>query len=724
MSALQKSLHKYFIFMASVMMVHHSEAARILYVDQNHPHATDEGAGEESKPFRTISAATRLAEAGDTVYVKPGIYREHVAPIRGGTKNAPITWQAAPGHRVFVRGSEVWRPAWKEIQGRENVYEAPLDPALFEANRDQTNPNAPVLINPYLTAVVIGRNLPSIPARPVSAWTETTKSWLSGKDPGKADANANLPTDEALTGLEAGRRPKTLGQLFVDGEPLAEAETLEAVLTTPGTWIVNDEGTGLIVHFTPSEIPLEDRLVELTVRDRVFSPLRRGLAHIVVRGFVFEHAANQGPFPQGGLFSLRAGNNWLVEDNIIRHAKTIGIDVGSETWDGNLLPRTIEQERKLILAFDNTFRGNKITDNGLSGMAGWNCPRIVIENNIVERNNRLGLRPLRIDHWVVWEEHAGIKLHVANNALIKGNLVQNNDAHGIWIDNVFTNARITRNTVLNNAGGGIMMELGHGPGLIDNNVVAFTRAYSAFYAGDGIYGHDASNVTVAHNLSFANARYGVFFQRLTDRLSVTVGKTRGDPSREPVQASGLRILNNLLINNGRGPLCLPGEGERSKDNISDHNFISASGARFFLNDGKGSVVKGPVPDRTRDVLSKDKTGAASRKNYEGWTLLDGLTPSEWRLVTGNDKNSTISDPRRLVIRPFTREIEIQLSTEKELPTAPPVSVPKVFAGEPLPGDPKVLPGPWQNLDGFNRRFFLWPLPAKSQNKYEEKLAKN
>jgi hypothetical protein len=669
--------------------------ARILHVNRNHPQASDsptDNPGAESHPFRTISAATILAQPGDTILVQPGVYREHIAPVRGGTKDAPVTWQAAPGHRVFVRGSEVWRPAWKSVSNPHSVeiHEAPLDTSLFKPNEDNTNPDAPVLANPYLNALVVGRNLPAMPARPVSAWTDTTREWLADKEPG--------------------RRPRTLGQIFVDGVPLTEVETRDAVLATPGTWIVNDQGDGLLVHFSPSSRTLDQRLVELSVRDRVFAPSRRGLRHIVIRGFVFEHAANRGPFPQGGLVSLRAGGNWLVEDNIIRHAKTIGIDVGSETWDGNLATRAVAEDRRLILAHDNVFRGNQVTDNGLSGMAGWNCPRIVIENNLVARNNALGLRPLRVDHWVVWEEHAGIKLHVATNARIEGNLVQDNDAHGIWLDNVFTHARITRNVVLNNAGGGIMTELGNGPCLIDRNIVAFTRPFSRFYAGDGIYGHDSSNITVAHNLCFANARYGVFFQRITDRKTVLRGGTRGDPVREPVQASGLRVLNNLLLENGRAAINFPGAGERTKDNLSDYNVISARDAYFVLNDGKGSVVSGPTATNVRKVLTADTTGAASRKDYGQWNLAHSLTLAEWRLVTGNDMHS-VAGKDRAILRPLAREIEIAPDAGGLLVRVPAVKLTDKFPGAALPAGQTVLPGPWQHLDHYNRRFVLWPLPS-------------
>ena len=56
-------------------------AAGPWYVDVTHPNAADtnvEGRGTEALPFKTIQAALDNSsfESGDTVYVKPGIYKE------------------------------------------------------------------------------------------------------------------------------------------------------------------------------------------------------------------------------------------------------------------------------------------------------------------------------------------------------------------------------------------------------------------------------------------------------------------------------------------------------------------------------------------------------------------------------------------------------------------------------------------------------------------------
>ncbi len=74
----------------------------------------DRNDGSPSKPFKTISAAARVAQPGDTVTVHEGVYRERVTPPRGGASaERRIVYQAAPGEKAVIKGSEVirnWQP--------------------------------------------------------------------------------------------------------------------------------------------------------------------------------------------------------------------------------------------------------------------------------------------------------------------------------------------------------------------------------------------------------------------------------------------------------------------------------------------------------------------------------------------------------------------------------------------------------------------------------------
>src|SRR6187402_3567039 len=76
---------------------------------------SDSDEGAEKQPFRTINQAARVAQPGDTVVVHAGEYREWVKPRRGGLSDTRrITYQAAPGEHVVIKGSERvtgWTPA-------------------------------------------------------------------------------------------------------------------------------------------------------------------------------------------------------------------------------------------------------------------------------------------------------------------------------------------------------------------------------------------------------------------------------------------------------------------------------------------------------------------------------------------------------------------------------------------------------------------------------------
>ncbi len=72
--------------------------------------------GSAQQPLKTISAAARLAQPGDVVTVHAGTYRERVTPPRGGTSDQQrITYQAAPGEKVVIKGSEVVK-GWQKVE--------------------------------------------------------------------------------------------------------------------------------------------------------------------------------------------------------------------------------------------------------------------------------------------------------------------------------------------------------------------------------------------------------------------------------------------------------------------------------------------------------------------------------------------------------------------------------------------------------------------------------
>ena len=646
-------IQKYFAIMA-ILSTTLSAGAATLIVDNQATNAVDKNPGTQAAPFKTINAAAQVAQAGDTVIVHAGTYRERVSPARGGTDKAPITYKAAPGERVEVKGSEEWSAPWTPDAVHPRVFSSPVALDLFAQ-----------IPNPYAIGISIAGADQRIVARPIAA-DALSKPW-----------------------------PCTLGQVFIQGEPLTQVESLELLQSMEGSWIVSADGKTLQIHLPgvqASDILLPT--VEWSVRNRLFAPRRRGLGYIHVQGFTFLHCANQGPFPQGGAVSTRSGLNWIIEENTIRFAKTVGLDVGSETWAGDKLEETDKADQRMIIQAGHIVRNNTISDNGLCGIAGWNSPNICLYNNLLERNNRLHFSSADAN----WEEWAAIKLH-NSNAIIAGNTIRFNEAHGIWIDNGYNLARITGNVLLGNVGSGIMMELGAGTVLIDNNIISHTRSYDGFYDGNAIYAHDASGLTVVHNLLSDNAGAGVLMRTITGRTYD--GKL--------VTTSDTRILNNIFANNQKGAICLPFENPRSSGNRSDNNLFIGE-ASFRLNKYQDSFKWEDVVAKLREAGLPP--GEDTKGDFRAFNL------QAWRIATGWDTNSIVVKEGSFSSLPYRMLMRADISEAMVAARFPAVDEMTVdFQGTNMRSDVllddltkmRVHPGPFQNLTAGKRQVSLVPL---------------
>jgi len=80
----------------------------VWYVDPRHPAASDLPAwGYAAVPLATVARACDVAEAGETIILRGGVYRTTIAPARDG-----LTIRAMPGEKVIVSGADLvegWR---------------------------------------------------------------------------------------------------------------------------------------------------------------------------------------------------------------------------------------------------------------------------------------------------------------------------------------------------------------------------------------------------------------------------------------------------------------------------------------------------------------------------------------------------------------------------------------------------------------------------------------
>jgi len=484
------------------------EFSRTYHVDQRHPKASDQNPGTAELPLRTIGRAAELLQPGERVVVAAGVYREHVAPARGGSgPDRMISYEAAPGAEVVIKGSELapceWTPAtgWKETgqAGNAKVWRMALRPEWFAG------------YNPF--AII---NLPRLAAQDCF----TPKPQL-------------LPTLLARRGL-----------VFQDGRPLRQVSQPGELAKADGAYWAEWNGQALYVR-PRGDVEPETARIEITTREQAFAPRAYELGYIRVKGFTIEQVADGFPWPQRAALSTMRGHHWIIEENTIRWANALGMDIGRSE---------VDMDAPAIAGY-HIIRRNRVEDCGVCGIAGTGpLKATLIEDNFVTRCG-----------WQNVEEYfecAGIKTHHNHGCLIRRNLLTDMiHASGIWMDYGNINSRCSQNVIINTDSmfGGIFLEASQAPNMADNNFIWGSTS-------NGIYQHDCDELLIAHNFVAHAAKVGI---------RMNVNKSRMVLGRLAT-AKRNRILNNVLVRSGQ-PLAIA-----DPDNVCDYNLVAKSDPPFDL----------------------------------------------------------------------------------------------------------------------------------------------
>jgi parallel beta-helix repeat protein len=83
--------------------------ARVLRVNGRTGSDANSGLSED-QAFKTLTKASEVARAGDTVIVAPGEYHESIIPVATGTPKHPITFKAEKENQTLINGSSYRRP--------------------------------------------------------------------------------------------------------------------------------------------------------------------------------------------------------------------------------------------------------------------------------------------------------------------------------------------------------------------------------------------------------------------------------------------------------------------------------------------------------------------------------------------------------------------------------------------------------------------------------------
>ena len=480
------------------------------------PTGDDAAAGTAAEPFRTLARAVQQVQPGEVVTVHAGTYRETLMPTRGGTgENARIVYRAAPGETVVIKCSE---PAsdWVPLGG--DVWELTRDAAFFNG------------YNPFNTFMPEDSN-----------WRH--------RDMGK---------------LPGGERQRSLGEVYLDGEPLDEVATFADVAGNPLTWAPSADGLILRAHFGGADPNI--RLTEINVRKQGIVPSEWNLGYITIRGFHVDHAANNydhffgsaGRLPHDGAISTFGGHHFIIEENVVRYAKSIGIDYGHGGRDRYTAFGGVPE---LPDSGNNLIRDNRVLDAGATGITGYRSPFNQIIGNAVINANRLDVEGLG---------SAGIKVISRQvGTIVKDNLIANvKNNESLWMDWAWQGSVVSGNVIIDSDKA--YFEANHGPALVDHNI----------FLGTDVWNGDNGGTTYAHNFFGPDSRF---------RLRRVVKPVRTPPyyfpgtwdeneaTDEPHEVRNLTIYNNIFARRGIQSN-RSGDGDSYfNNNIADANVLLRGG---------------------------------------------------------------------------------------------------------------------------------------------------
>ncbi len=284
-------------------------------------------------------------------------------------------------------------------------------------------------------------------------------------------------------------------QVFVDGAPLQQVTSAGALTT--GTFYVDRANGQIILNDDPT-----GHTVEVTVLASAFSIGTKGSGSII-RGLGFEHWATV--YQNGtNVAAMISGSNVTIDNDTFAWSSSRGLG---------------------IYGSNDVVTNSHFVDNGMNGVTGNKIGGLDFENNEVAFSN--------YEHWDItpspFAQIGGVKLTGAANTVMRGNDFHDNYSNGLWFDCQSHGQTIIDNTVENNAGHGIAVEISANS-IIAGNVIAENGR-------DGLKISGSNNVEVWNNTSVDNgwAQIGVYEDPRHDPTNIATEDT-----------TNVRIANNIF----------------------------------------------------------------------------------------------------------------------------------------------------------------------------------
>ena len=412
--------------------------------------ASREGDGSRERPFRFINEAAKVAMPGDEVVVAPGVYREYVNPVHAGTEDARITYRSEKPLAAVITGAELLT-GWKKVKG--TTWTARVDNGVFGT------------FNPYIEKVEGDWYFSPIVRHTGAVFLNDLMMYECSS---LEECEAGKPDPHAWTQEEA----KYL-------------------------WYTEQDGNETVLYANFHGKDPNKQKVEISVRRNCFMPDQTGIGYITVSGFTITKAATTWAPPaayQDGMIGPHWSRGWIIEDCEVSNSRCCGISLG----------KYLDPENDMYFFHKKVKSPTQMERDAVcrGQYHGWLKEKV--DGHIIRRCNvhhceqtgivgRMGgvfstIEDCHIHHicnsqQLGGAETAGIKLHAAIDVTIRRNHIHN-CIMGVWLDWEAQGARISQNLMHDNcrpegreqARGAmfstdIFIEVGHGPTLIDNNIL-------------------------------------------------------------------------------------------------------------------------------------------------------------------------------------------------------------------------------------------------------------
>ena len=397
----------------------------------------DQNEGSALMPYRTISAAAQIAQPGDIITVHNGTYRERITPPQGGDSDTKrIVYRAANGDKVEIKGSEIIT-GWENVQ--QGVWKVIIPNSFFGK------------YNPYKDLI--------------------NGDWFYKKE-----------------------QDHHTGEVYLNGNSLFEKAKLEDVLNpkpykdamdkqaSTYTWYCQSDEQNTTIWANFHDANPNKELVEINVRPSCFYPDTPGKNYITIQGFHMSQAATQWAAPtaeQIGLIGTHWSKGWIIENNVVRNSKCVGITLGKDRKTGHNVWYNDMKKGGDIHYIEVVIRALKI---------GWSKENIgshIVRNNTIYDCEAAGIcgslgavfsqitgnhiYNIQRKRQFVGAETAGIKIHAAIDTVVSNNYIHHADK-GLWLDWMTQGTRVSGNLMHDNFEMDLFSEVNHGPYVVDNNI--------------------------------------------------------------------------------------------------------------------------------------------------------------------------------------------------------------------------------------------------------------